>query len=53
MHPTFSAILAQQHRDELAHQARETRLARSRRLTGRSQWGAARWWWPAIRPARA
>jgi hypothetical protein len=52
-HPTFSATVADQHRDELSRQASDARLARSRRPNGRSQWRAARWWRPATRPARA
>jgi hypothetical protein len=47
-HPTFTAALADQHRQALA------RRARSSRPTGRWQWPAmGRWWRPATRPARA
>jgi hypothetical protein len=52
-HPTFSATLAEQHREALARQACDARLARSSRPKGRLQWRAARWWRPATRPARA
>jgi hypothetical protein len=53
-HPTFSAILAEQHRDQLRSQADQARLARDRRPKNRrSQWRAPRWERSATRPARA
>jgi hypothetical protein len=52
-HPTFSATLADEHRDELGRQAREARLARGSRPNGRPRRPASRRWRPATRPARA
>jgi hypothetical protein len=53
-HPTFSATLAEQHRDELGRQAKKARLARGSRPNGRSRRPASRHWWRlATRPARA
>lgn len=53
-HPTFTAALADQHRQALARRASLARRARSSRPTGRWQWPAmGRWWRPATRPARA
>jgi len=52
-HPTFSATLADQHRDQLRRQASEARLAQSRHSNGRpGRPSTARWWRPAARPAR-
>ena len=52
-HPTFTATLAEQHRDQLRRQADQARLARdSRPKDRRSQWRASRWWRPATRPAQ-
>lgn len=53
-HPTFSAALAEQHRDALWRQAEQTRLM----WGGGRHWRrhrpiAGRWWRPATRPARA
>ena len=53
-HPTFSATLAEQHRDQLRRQADQARLARDSRPGNRRwQWRAARWGRPATRPSRA
>jgi hypothetical protein len=53
-HPTLSATLAEQHREELRRQADQAHLARSSRLHGRRrEWRARRWWRPANRPAQA
>jgi len=52
-HPTFSATLAEQHREELRRQADQARLARDSRPTyRRSQWRAPRWDRSATRPAQ-
>jgi hypothetical protein len=53
-HPTFSAILAEQHRDELRRQANQACLARDSRPKNR-RWHrhAGRWGRPATRLARA
>jgi hypothetical protein len=56
-YPILSATLAEQHREELRHQADQAdqaRLARGRRRnSSRCQWRVARWWRPATRPIRA
>ena len=42
--PILSATLAEQHREELRHQADQARLARGRRRnSSRCQWRVARW----------
>ena len=52
-HPTFTATLAEQHREELRSQANQARLAGDSRPTYRqSQWRAPRWEWSATRPAQ-
>jgi hypothetical protein len=52
-HPTFTATLAEQHREELRSQADQARLARDSRPTyRRSQWRAPRWERSATRPAQ-
>jgi hypothetical protein len=53
-HPTFSATLAEQHREQLLSQADQARLAHDRRPKNRRwQWRAPRWERSATRPARA
>ena len=53
-HPTFTATLAEQHREELRSQADHSRQLRARRSTGRRRaWHSTRWWRPATRPAQA
>jgi hypothetical protein len=51
-HPTFSATLAEQHRDELRRQAQQARRAHCARSGSRRRWRAAlHWWRPATRTA--
>jgi hypothetical protein len=54
-HPTFSATLAEQHRDELRRQAHQARRARSIRPASRPRWRtvALHWWRPATRTTGA
>jgi hypothetical protein len=52
-HPTFSATMAEQHREELLSQADQARLAHDRRPRRRWQWRAPRWERSATRPAGA
>jgi len=53
-HSTFSATMAEQHREELLSQADQARLAADRRPKHRRwQWRAPRWERSATRPARA
>ncbi len=53
-HPTLSATLAEQHRDELGRRASEARLTHGSRSNSRPRRPTARRWWrPATRPARA
>jgi hypothetical protein len=52
-HPTFSATLAEQRREELRHHAGQARLASDRRSRNRRwQWRAPRWERSATRPAQ-
>jgi hypothetical protein len=52
-HPTFSAILAEQHREQLRRHADQAHLARDRRPKKRRwQWRAPRWERSATRPAQ-
>jgi hypothetical protein len=52
-HPTFSATLAEQRREELRRQADQARFTRGGRRNGRRrEWRSSRWWWPATRPAQ-
>jgi hypothetical protein len=52
-HPTFSATLAEQHREELRRQANQARLTHGSVLNGRRiQWRVGHWWRPATRPAQ-
>ena len=52
-HPTFSATLAEQHREELRHHADHARLAGDRRPKNRRwQVRAPRWERSATRPAQ-
>jgi hypothetical protein len=51
-HPTFSATLAEQHRDELRRQAQRARRTHRARSGSRRRWRAAlHWWRPATRTA--
>jgi hypothetical protein len=51
---TFSATIAEQHREELLSQADQARLAHDRRPKNRRwQWRAPRWERSATRPAKA
>jgi hypothetical protein len=54
-HPTFSATLAEQHRDKLRRHAQQARLARGGRLNaGRlRRRRTTRWWRPATQTASA
>ncbi len=53
MHPTFSATLADQHRDQLRGQADQIRLSRSGRTNRRLRRPhGARRWRPTTRPAQ-
>jgi hypothetical protein len=52
-HPTFSATLAEQHRDELRRQAQQARHAQRARPGSRRRWRAALGWRPATRTASA
>jgi hypothetical protein len=52
-HPTFSATLAEQHREELRRHADQARLDRDSRPKYRRWQRRARWGRPATRPARA
>ena len=53
-HPTFSATLAEQHREQLHHHADLARVARDSRPENRQwQWRTPRWERSATRPARA
>jgi hypothetical protein len=53
-HPTFSATLAEQHRDELRCQADQIRLIRGNHPNGRRRRPSPRRWWRrANRPAQA
>ena len=52
-HPTFSATLAEQRREELRRPADQARLAADRRPKNRRwQWRAPRWERSATRPAQ-
>jgi hypothetical protein len=52
-HPTFSATLAEQHREQLRRHADQARLAGDRRPKNRRwQWRAPRWERSATRPAQ-
>jgi hypothetical protein len=52
-HLTFSATLADQHRDQLRGQADQIRLSRQGRPRSRPRrLSAARWWRPTARPAQ-
>jgi hypothetical protein len=42
--PAVSAILAEQHRDELCHQAKQTRLARAGRGVRGPRWDVRNGW---------
>lgn len=54
-HPTFSATLAEQHRDKLRRHAQQARLAPGGRLNPGQprRRRTTRWWRPATRPASA
>jgi hypothetical protein len=52
-HPTFSATLADQHRDQLRGQADQIRLSRTGRTSRRPRrLSTAHWWRPTARPAQ-
>jgi hypothetical protein len=52
-HPTISATLAEQHRDELRRQAQQARRAHRARSGSRRRWRAALRRRPATRTASA
>ena len=52
-HPTFSATLAEQHRDQLRRQAQQARRVHRARPGSHWRWRAALRWQPATRTASA
>jgi hypothetical protein len=52
-HPTFSATLAEQHRDELRRQAQQACRAQRARSGSHRRWRAALRWRPATPTASA
>jgi hypothetical protein len=54
-HQSFSATLAEQHRDQLRRQAQQTPWAHDARPASRPRWRtvALHWWRPATRTASA